>query len=90
MHLLLVSLLVGVGVAEPLFFGGGNENTGPKCFYGTEYVTETEYDTAYTEQCSTQYEGGNTCIVEISYFHMLFTVHSLSTAVERSNAKHFL
>jgi hypothetical protein len=35
---------------------GNNNNNGPKCYYGTEYVTETTYDTVYAQQCSTQYE----------------------------------
>ena len=36
--------------------GNNNNNNRPKCYYGTEYVTETEYDTVYAQQCTTQYE----------------------------------
>jgi hypothetical protein len=35
---------------------GNNNNNAPQCYYGTEYVSQTQYETVYSQQCSTQYE----------------------------------
>jgi hypothetical protein len=43
-------------ITVTLVLGNNNNNAASKCYYGTEYVTQTQYETTYGQQCSTTYE----------------------------------